>query len=199
MGYTTDFIGHIDIQAPLNDAEQAYLTAFAASRRWRRPDGPYSVPSNPAAEAMGEGLPSAGEDWRINETPEGQPGLWCDWVPCWGGCCFAYNGHEKFYAPTEWMAYLIGHFLAPGARAASSGRAEFAEFTFDHQLDGIVAGCRRDNKELFLIRVEANRVIEEVLRPADRRFEDREPLAYEKYLDDEAARSPRRRSRRRGV
>src|SRR5262245_28779808 len=31
VGYTTDFIGHVDIEPPLNEAEQAYLTAFASS------------------------------------------------------------------------------------------------------------------------------------------------------------------------
>ena len=199
MGYTTDFIGHVDIEPPLKEAEQAYLTAFASSRRWRRPDGPYAVPANPAAEAMAEGRQSTDEHWRVNEAPDGQPSLWCHWVPCWGGCCLAYNGYEKFYAPTRWMSYLIEHFLAPDARAATSGRAEFAEFSFDHQLDGVIAGCRRDDKELFLIRVEANRVLEEILRPADRRLEDRERLAYEKYLDDEAVQSRRRRTRRRAV
>jgi hypothetical protein len=193
MGYTTDFIGHVDIEPPLNDAEQAYLAAFAASRRWRRPNGPYAVPGNPAAE---EEHPSATEDRRINEPPNGQPGLWCDWVPCWDGCCLAYNGHEKFYSPTRWMSYLIEHFLIPGAHAAGSGLPQFEEFTFDHRLDGIVAGCRRDNKELFLIHVEASQVSEEILRPADRRFEERELLAYEKYKDEWAERSPRRRRRR---
>lgn len=37
-----------------------------------------------------------------NRRSEGQPGLWCDWVPCWDGCCLAYNGVEKFYASLEW-------------------------------------------------------------------------------------------------
>jgi hypothetical protein len=40
MGYTTDFIGHIGIDPPLNEAEQSYLRAFAESRRWDRPGGP---------------------------------------------------------------------------------------------------------------------------------------------------------------
>ena len=50
MGTTTDFIGHINIDPPLNDAEQNYLMAFAASRRYARPGGQYDVPGNPAAD-----------------------------------------------------------------------------------------------------------------------------------------------------
>ena len=30
MGFSTDFVGHIDIEPPLNDAEIAYLAAFSA-------------------------------------------------------------------------------------------------------------------------------------------------------------------------
>src|ERR1700712_4824336 len=52
MGYTTDFIGHIGIEPPLNQYEQAYLAAFASSRRCRTRDDPYDVPGNPAAEEL---------------------------------------------------------------------------------------------------------------------------------------------------
>jgi glycerophosphoryl diester phosphodiesterase len=74
MGYTTDFIGHIDITPSLNGAEAAYLEAFSESRRWSRPGGPYAVPADPSAEETGRGR-------AFNVPPEGQPGLWCDWGP----------------------------------------------------------------------------------------------------------------------
>jgi len=48
MGYSTDFLGHIDIDPSLNDAEHQYLRAFSQSRRWDRRAGPYAVPGNPA-------------------------------------------------------------------------------------------------------------------------------------------------------
>lgn len=196
MGYSTDFIGHVDVEPPLNAPEQAYLTAFSGSRRWRRPGGPYVVPGNPAAERADEERALAAPDLGgYNETPDGQPSLWCDWVPCWDGCCLAYNGHEKFYGSTRWMSYLIEHFLRPGARVSATGLPWFEGFTFDHCLDGVVAGCRRDNKELFLIRVTDNRVSEEILRPADARLEVRELLAYEAYADGQ--RAERRKGRRR--
>lgn len=187
MGYTTDFIGHIDIAPSLNEEEIAYLTAFSASRRFDRPGGPYEVPGNPYAEALDD-IPTD----RYND-PAGQPGLWCQWVPCWEGCCLTFDGNEKFYRSVEWLRYLIAHFLRPGARASLSTHERFAGFTFDHVLDGMLVGCRRDNKELFTIQVSNNRVRQKVLRPADRRYLDRPPLPYEIVRDRERAERRRRR------
>ena len=190
MGYTTDFIGHVDIEPMLNDDETAYLQAFSASRRYARPGGPYEVPPNPAADQeRADDVPVE----IFNEAAPGQPGLHCDWVPCWGGCCLAYNGYERFYDPPAWMRYLIDHFLRPDAHASKSGLPSFGRFTFDHRCDGVIAGCRRDDKELFLIRVEDNEVREEVLPPADSRLIAREVLAYESYLDRQNDSRPRRR------
>lgn len=111
MGYTTDFIGHVEVRPALNEAEQLYLTAFAQSRRYERPDGPYEVPRNPAAE-RGE-RPTDVDAY--NTIAPGQPSLWCGWLPCWDGCCLAHDGIEKSYGARAWMKYLIDHFLAPGA------------------------------------------------------------------------------------
>ena len=151
MGYTTDFVGHIDITPPLNAQEAAYLSAFSGSRRFERGDGPYAVPGNPAAEEQGDV-----EIDRYNTPPDGQPGLWCRWVPCWEGCCLALDGGEKIYDPTRWLRYLIDHFLKPGALAAAGGHQQLVGLTFDHRLDGMVVGCRRDNKELYAIEVVDN-------------------------------------------
>lgn len=191
MGYTTDFIGHVDIEPRLNDSEIEYLTAFAASRRFDRPGGPYAVPGNPRADDDRADVPTE----QYNRTAPGQPQLWCQWVPCWDGCCLSFDGMEKFYAPIPWLRYLIDHFLRPGALAAESGEDWFRDFTFDHRLDGMIVGCRRDNKELFSIKVTDNVVSEEILRPGDREYMDLPPLAYEAALDREAA---RRRRRNRG-
>lgn len=185
MGFSTDFIGHIDIEPPLNNAEIEYLTAFSASRRFVR-DTPYDVPGNPRAETS-EGVDSA----LYNRPHPGQPDLWCDWEVCWDGCCIAWNGTEKSYKMIPWLRYLIGHFLKPGAEARSDPR--FAGFTFDHRLTGTVVGCRRDNKELFMVRVTNNRVTEKVIRPADPRYQDWPPLPYEAAIDRDRARVQRRR------
>ena len=157
MGVTTDFIGHVDVQPPLNDAEQGYLAAFAASRRCSRPGGPYEVPLNPAA---------AHDDTDIdccNSVASGQPSLWCGWVPSWDGGSIAHDGQEKFYGAAEWLAYLIDHFLAPRGYAAESGLEWFSEFTFDHVVNGIIAASQHDTGELYLIRVDDNVVQRETL------------------------------------
>lgn len=186
MGYTTDFIGHIDIHPRLTIAEQQYLLAFAASRRFNRAGGPYEVPGNPAADH--DERPA---DLDMYNTPApGQPSLWCGWQPCWDGCCLSFDGREKFYGATEWLGYLIDHFLAPQAQASNTGLACFADFRFDHVLDGIIAACRRDTRELYLIRVANNIVREETLySPTDRSL-GAGMLPYETAIDDSR---PRRR------
>ena len=126
MGFSTDFVGHIDIEPPLNDAEIAYLLAFAGSRRFDRTD-PYEVPGNPRAEA-GDGV----EPDRYNRPAPGQPDLWCDWQVCWDGCCITWSGKEKSYSMEPWLGYVVDHFLKAGAEA--EGDPRFEEFTFDHVL-----------------------------------------------------------------
>jgi len=162
MGYNTGYLGRIDLDPPLNEAECAYLTAFAASRRYDRDGGPYAIPGNPAAERSQR--PDVDVD-TFNRVAPGQPSLWCEWVPCLEGCCLVYSGNEKFYDGPRWLAYLIDHFLAPGACAQNSGDSWFDEFTFDHHASGIIAGCRHDTGELFLLRVTDNRVRRQTFVP----------------------------------
>lgn len=193
MGYTTDFLGQVDIAPPLNDAEQMYLSAFAQSRRWARPGGPYEVPRNPAADRDRD-VPDLG---AFNTPAAGQPSLWCQWVPCWDGCCLSYDGAEKFYGATEWMSYLIDHFLAPDAFAQNSDFRCFNAFTFDHRLDGIIAANQRDTRRLYLIHVEDNAVREETL-VHETYASDFGLLPYEE-ASDENRRARTRRLPRRGT
>ena len=164
MGYNTWTVGHLDIDPPLRLVEQRYLTAFSQSRRFERPGGPYEVPPNPAAALRAESeLPTEVAD-RI---ADGQPNYWCDWAPCWDGCCISPTGKEKSYSLRSWLDYLIDHFLRPGALASGSGSPWLEGFGFDHRLDGIIACQRDDNRELWLIRVDDNVVREDVLRKGD--------------------------------
>jgi hypothetical protein len=110
----------------------------------------------------------------------------------------SYEGFEKFYAPVEWLRYLIEHFLKPGAEASRTGHPDFAAFTFDHVLDGMVVGCRRDNKELFAITVADNAVRSKVLRRGDRDYRDYAPLPYEQAVDRQLSPDQRRRRERNG-
>lgn len=176
MAYRTDFIGHVEVRPGLNQAEVAYLLAFTRSRRWRRPEGPYAVPASPY-----EPEPLASRSWHV--PAPGQPTLWCDWAPCWDGCCLTWEGDERFGGVGTWLGYLVDHFLKPGAVASRTGDPLFSGFTFDHVLDGMVVGCRRDNKQLFAVSVHGNRVREEILRSGDRRLRSMAPLPYEERTD----------------
>jgi hypothetical protein len=167
MGYRTDFIGHILVDPPLNEAEYVYLTAFAESRRFRRPGGPYVVPDNPMAEISADVTGSGVDDY--NTPPSGQPGLWCPWEPSCQGACLAVRnwGDGKHYAPTAWLQYLVDHFLRQGAAASHDTSGEFSDFTFDHALAGAVAAHRSDTGRLWLIRPDASRITEETVWPGD--------------------------------
>ena len=103
MGYTTTFDGEVRIDPPLNQEEIQFLTEFSQSRRMDRKEGPYEL-----------------EDRNVlddNNPPEGQPSLWCNWVPTHDGEAIVWNEVEKFYESVEWMQYLIDHFLKPNAIA----------------------------------------------------------------------------------
>lgn len=176
MAYRTDFIGHVEVRPGLNEAELDYLMRFTGSRRWRRPGGPYAVPATECEEE-----PPATRAWHL--PADGQPTLWCDWTPCWDGCCLTWEGEERFAGVGTWLCYLVEHFLRPGASASTSPDPRFRRFSFDHVLDGMVVGCRRDNKQLFAVTVHENHVREEILRPGDRRLGRLPPLPYEEMVD----------------
>lgn len=193
MGYTTDFVGHIDIEPALNQDEVEYLTAFARSRHWDRPQGPYAVPGNPFVDERGEAGKGEADHDRRNRPGPGVPQLYCQWTPCWDGCCLSFDGREKFYQPVPWLRFLVAHFLRPGALASRSGLPQFEHFTFDHALSGMVVGCRRDTKELFAITARGARVTTRTLRRGEPSYWDRPPLPYEEALDRQRAWSGRRR------
>jgi hypothetical protein len=187
MGYTTDFVGYVSVDPPLNVAECEYLEAFSQTRRWLRPEGRYVVLDNPYVDEVHDDVN------RYNRPWPGEPGLWCPWRPCLDGRDITWDGIEKPYAPVEWMRDLINHFLKPGAAALSSGLACFSEFTFDHWVDGTLVGCRRDTGRLFAIEVRANRVRERTLMAGIDESSLWGPLPYQSSIDD--ARPKRRKHR----
>ena len=104
---------------------------------------------------------------------------------------------EKFYGASAWLVYLIEHFLKPHASASTSGLDYFGDFDFDHVLNGIVAACRRDTRQLYLIHVEDNAVFEEPIIGSDLRRIGLGPLPYENERDRWAAsRRPKRGANR---
>lgn len=164
MGYRTEFIGSLQIDPPLNDAEFSYLVAFAESRRCVRKQGPYWVPDNPAAAPVDDERGSVDD---YNTPPTGQPGLWCPWIPGSAAHLSIPRQDGKHYAPGAWLQYLLTHFLRPGGRASRAGTDLFDEFTFDHALTGVVGACRDDTGELWLIRALGDEVVEEVVWPGE--------------------------------
>lgn len=48
-----------------------------------------------------------------NSPPNGQPGLWCQWVPSEDGSAIVWDQGEKFYDYDKWITYLIENFLKP--------------------------------------------------------------------------------------
>jgi hypothetical protein len=159
MRYPTEVLGEVEVRPRLNDAEIDYLTAFARTRRWFRPQGPYVV-LGPDADETYDDLAAINRPWP------GEPSLACDWVPCDSGRRMCFNGRESFARPAEWLRYLIDTFLGPQAIARSSGEAVFERFTFDHVLNGVFALRRSDTGRLWLIQVDDNVVTERELVPA---------------------------------
>jgi hypothetical protein len=137
-----DFAGSVQVVPPLNSAEAGYLERFSDTRRMRRRSGPYT------AEPFDPFAPDRVDVLDVNEPPEGQPGLWCEWAASPDGREIAWNHRTgKFTFAADWLEYLIAQFLAPGARLAAElaipvpGRyyaPEFGAFTFDHVLNGAI-------------------------------------------------------------
>lgn len=193
MGFSTRFLGRLDIEPRLNHAEIEWLTAYAEVDRRSFTD-PYEVPMNPRAFRVARELerraaaerPVAprpgpgggrgrGRSRRVEPDPfttltpgDGSPYPHLDWTPCTTGCCLHWDsGSEKSRMAEPWLGYLIEHFLRPGALASSSGRSDFTEFTFDHRLNGIIAAERDDTRELWLIACRDNELSTVQLVPPD--------------------------------
>ena len=157
MGYTTDFEGQITVVPALNDQEIEFLTKFAETRRMDCEQGPYYVD-------RGGSMGQDSNDPKIrnyNSAPEGQPSLWCQWVPSendGGESVIEWDGNEKFYEPAEWMVYLIQHFLGTNPRAKSE-----LSFLQGHTLNGTISAQGEDPSDMWLLHVRDNTVSTEDL------------------------------------
>ena len=155
MGYTTDFDGQIDVVPPLNEVEIAFLTKFADTRRMDCEQGPYYVD-------RGGFSGQDSQDPKIrnyNSPAEGQPGLWCQWVPSEDETdAIVWDGNEKFYDSPEWMAYLIEHFIGKNPKAKSE-----LPFLQGHVLNGTISAQGEDPDDMWLLHVKDNVVSVEEL------------------------------------
>lgn len=148
MGFNSAYLGYLTISPPLNSAEVEWLSGFAD---WAGlPDGdPYSLPMNPRA-ALAQAFHDAGGSMSpTGNVPYGVQ----HWRVCEHGDRISWHRSEKSNDAIAALRFLVDHYLGPGARAQGSDNPDFADFTFDHRLDGVVAGARDDTDELFLVRV----------------------------------------------
>ena len=146
MGYNTDFEGKINIEPVLNDEGREFLQKFAGTRRMDRKNGPYFVD--------GKGFMGQANDDDVishGNPPEGQPSLWCQWVPSEDGDAIVWDGEEKFYESPEWMAYLIKHFLGTNPLAKSD-----LPFLQGHILNGTISAQGEESDDMWLLHVRDN-------------------------------------------
>lgn len=158
MGYHTDFTGQFDLDKPLTMEHKQYLHAFNGTRRMKRDAMIAKTMADP--KRLSTGLP-IGKDAgffvgveadhgqvsdasvvEYNTPPSEQPGLWCQWTPNEDGTAIKWDGGEKFYHYTEWLEYLIQHFLGP----------------WGYLLNGQVAWDGEDNRDQGIIHVKDNMV-----------------------------------------
>lgn len=151
MGYTTEFDGQITVDPPLNAAEVAYLRAFAAT--WHdRSDDPYYIDTASPEDRAPARLVNA------SASPAStQPGEHCAWTATDDGTGIEWNGDEKFYSATEWMQYLIDHFLS-GTAGTFATDPRSTGFTFDHRCHGHIRAQGESFDDRWALAVTDNRV-----------------------------------------
>lgn len=148
MGYTTEFNGQINIVPALNNEEIEYLKKFCRSRRMNRTKGPYFVDGS---ESFGQGRDA--DIINYNDPAEGQPGLWCQWVPTNYGNAIEWDGAEKFYCAAEWIKYIIEHFI--GSEPKAKGELPFLQ---GHTLNGEIFAQGEEPDDRWKLIVRDNKV-----------------------------------------
>lgn len=129
MGYHTEFDGQFNLDKPLADNHKVYLEKFSNTRRMKRNAQIVSNFKDTVRDSVGlpigkdggyyvgaKGFAGQDRDSSIvdfNNPPDGQPGLWCQWIPNQEGTAIEWGGGEKFYDYSEWLQYLIQNFLKP--------------------------------------------------------------------------------------
>ena len=127
-----------------------------------------------------------------NQASPGLPGLWCPWTCCDDGCCLCWDGGEKPYAPDQWLTYLLDTFLRPGAALADDPTAQRLGLTFDHVVNGMIVGERRETGELFALEVVGNELMRRTLVPGRDGVDE---WGYGSELEDRRRRLAARRAR----
>lgn len=188
MGLHTSYLGHARIAPALNSDEIGFLRSFNLTRHCGDDDAPLEVAQHPVDNETGR------DGGAYNRAAPGMPGLWCPWTCCDTGCCLHWDGVEKPYAPQEWLTYLIDTFLRPGAALDGDPAAARRGLTFDHVLDGMLVGQRRETGELFALDVVGNVVTRRLLVPG---AEGTDEWGYRSLEQERQSRRERIEARRR--
>ena len=146
MGYTTKFTRKIKIDPPLNKQEREFLIKFSETRRMNRTKGPYYV------DGSGDyGQAHENDVINHNHPPDGQPGLWCSWIPSGKGDAIKWDGVEKFYKADKWMEYIINHFIGQNPKAKSE-----LPFLEGHKCNGVIRAYGEESYDRWLLFVSDN-------------------------------------------
>lgn len=162
MGYSTDFVGTLSFNRPVITPHRDYINRFAYVRHVKRhrygETSPDTVRTNVGLPFGKEGCYYVGgnEDAYVidyNTPPDGQPGLWCQWVINDFGELEWDNG-EKFYCYIQWINYLIEHFFS----------------LWDYKLTGEIKWQGEDTSDKGNIIVKSNDVTCELLNTGGKRW-----------------------------
>lgn len=121
MGYLTELFGEFRVSPPLAQKHADYLLEFNKTRRMMRSPEALGNSPDPCREAVGLPLGNEGSYFTggdtpcldYNSPPEEQPSLWCPWKPAQSLDALEWDGLEKPGSETEWVSYLVKHFLGP--------------------------------------------------------------------------------------
>ncbi len=160
MGFSTQYLGYLTITPSLNPAEVEWLSGFADWGALSDGD-PFHLPMNPRAALAAAFADGGGTMPSLHEVPRGVH----DWRVSTDGERISWRRMEKSNDAVGTLRFLVGHYLGPEALARNHGGRDFAEFTFDHRLDGVLAAERDDTDELLLITVVDSDVRTRVLVP----------------------------------
>lgn len=140
MGYTTDFSGSINIEPPLNQKEIDYLNTFFQARHDKHNDTMSPQPKN---------FTSYGKS-------EEKFGPWCDLVISDDGKELLWNGAEKSYNMSEWVTYIIEHFIGDNPLSAQNDQA--FDYFVAHTLNGELEAQGEEEDDHWYLVVKNNEV-----------------------------------------
>ena len=125
MGYTTDFEGEIDITPQLPSDYVAKINEMASQRNNTYGDGDEGSFDHVLHGKRGKTPPTEG---LRNSAWTAVPGCWCQWVlrQDIGRTIIEWDGGEKFYDYTPWLAYLVSLIKRDNPGSKFSGTINWA-------------------------------------------------------------------------